>query len=514
MKTKLTVGKKLGLSFGAIILLLVILGWSSLSAMSSMEATLSVLGNQSARKMELAGLINTAESDMAAAERGMIMFASNKDSANMEAAARQFQENLAVVKKSAQEFHALATLAETREVLDKTDSDVDQWSAGFSQVSALLRAGNIAEASRISSSKDAQLYDSLGNDADQLSKFQKRVNTADVVRSVAAASNSRTIAILLTLVALVVGAGVLFLVRNINRDLRRLAASLSEGATQLAGAASQISSAGETLAQGASEQAASLEETSASSEEIASMTRRNAENSREAAQRVASTAQSVESANRKMEEMLRSMKEITASSDKISRIIKVIDEIAFQTNILALNAAVEAARAGEAGMGFAVVADEVRNLAQRCADAARNTAELIEESISRSREGGSRITEVSEAIGGITEQSAAVKLLVEEIRTGSDEQARGIEQVAGAVAQMQKVTQSTAASAEESASAGSELASQAESLSRLVEDLNAMVGATETHGTEVRHTSHNLVSAGGSRQKGLGKSGHAAFPLE
>jgi methyl-accepting chemotaxis protein len=143
------------------------------------------------------------------------------------------------------------------------------------------------------------------------------------------------------------------------------------------------------------------------------------------------------------------MNDINASSDRISKIIKVIDEIAFQTNILALNAAVEAARAGEAGMGFAVVADEVRNLAQRCAQAARDTAGMIEDSIAKSNDGKSKLDLVVTAIDSINESAAKVKHLVDQVSSGSVEQSRAIEQVAGAIVQMEKVTQSTAANAEQ-----------------------------------------------------------------
>jgi hypothetical protein len=264
--------------------------------------------------------------------------------------------------------------------------------------------------------------------------------------------------------------------RNVVRPLRRALHELSEGAEQVTAASEQVSGAAQSLSQGATEQAASLEETSASMEEIASMTRKNAENTQAAAVTMAETERLVQGANGALGEMVSSMTAIKESSDKVSKIIRTIDEIAFQTNILALNAAVEAARAGEAGMGFAVVAEEVRALAQRSAHAAKDTAGLIEESIVRSSEGHARVEQVTGAIRSITASTVRVKALVDEVNEASRQQAQGIEQVSQAIAQMEKVTQGTAATAEESAAASEELNGQAETSLQVVAELAALVG--------------------------------------
>jgi methyl-accepting chemotaxis protein len=265
-------------------------------------------------------------------------------------------------------------------------------------------------------------------------------------------------------------------IRGITRTLRVTAAELSDGAQQVASASSQVSGASQSLSQGATEQAASLEQTSASMEEMASMTRRNAENSQQAAAMMAETERLVHGANDALEDMVSSMAAIKSSSDRVAKIIKTIDEIAFQTNILALNAAVEAARAGEAGMGFAVVADEVRALAHRSAQAARDTAGLIEESIGKANEGQQKVHLVTGAIASITASTVRAKSLVDEVSEASRQQAQGIDQVSQAVAEMEQVTQRTAATAEESAAAGEELNAQAESSMQAVGRLMALVG--------------------------------------
>ncbi len=290
-----------------------------------------------------------------------------------------------------------------------------------------------------------------------------------------------------------IGAVSTLVIRKMLGTLRQSIADLNEGAEQVASAAAQVSSSSQSLAQGSSEQAASLEETSASSEEINSMARRNSENSRAATELVAQSERKFVETNECLNQMVGAMGEINAQSDRISKIIKVIDEIAFQTNILALNAAVEA------GMGFvAVVADEVRNLAQRCAQAAKDTAALIEESIHKSNDGKRKVDQVTAAIRTITEESARVKTLVDEVNQGSQEQSRGIEQVAKAITQMEKVTQQAAANAEESASAAEELTAQSAALKEVVERLAAMVGGGDSGGA--RRSALQGSKANGSRR--------------
>ena len=278
---------------------------------------------------------------------------------------------------------------------------------------------------------------------------------------------------------------------KLENPLQATATEIRESAGQVLQLSRMVSTSSQSLSQGATEQAASLEETSASMEEMASMTRKNAENATQATRLVTDVAEQVQASNLALNEMVTSMNAIKESSNKVAKIIKTIDEIAFQTNILALNAAVEAARAGEAGMGFAVVADEVRNLAQRSAQAARDTAILIEESISRSQEGAGKVGQVATAIEAITTSVQQVKGIVEEVRESSQQQTQGIDQVSHAIAQMEKVTQTTAATAEESAAASEELNAQAEASIAVVAKLDS-----GWHGTSNGHALTTRERAG------------------
>ena len=286
-----------------------------------------------------------------------------------------------------------------------------------------------------------------------------------------------------------------FITRSITKPIRRIITGLSDGSDQVASAAGQVSAGSQSLAEGASEQAASLEETSSSLEEMSSMTKRNADNANEAKARMGEAGQIVEKVNLHMGGMAEAILEITKSSEETGKIIKTIDEIAFQTNLLALNAAVEAARAGEAGAGFAVVADEVRNLAMRAADAAKNTTNLIENTIKAVKKGNELTQTTQEAFKENMQITRKVGSLVDEISAASSEQSQGIEEINRAVTEMDKVVQQVAANAEESASASEEMNAQAEEMQSFVGELVNMVGGSSSNGNTRSAKGHKKAAA-------------------
>jgi len=268
----------------------------------------------------------------------------------------------------------------------------------------------------------------------------------------------------------------LWVSRSISRPINKAIDGLTAIANQMTTASNQVSTTSQVLAQASSEQAASIQETSASLEEMASMTKQNSDNAQQADQLMKEAHQVVAQANQSMLQLTTSMGDISNSSKQTSTIVKTIDEIAFQTNLLALNAAVEAARAGEAGAGFAVVADEVRSLAIRAAEAAKDTAALIEETVQKIEDGGALVSRTNKNFSEVAEKSTKVATLVAEIASASREQAQGIDQVNGAVADMDKVVQQNAANAEESAASSEDLSSDAKRMKEVVYELASVVG--------------------------------------
>ncbi len=372
------------------------------------------------------------------------------------------------------------------------------------EVTSLARNGQGKEANEARKGRSSPLGDAF----DAACEKEVEYNKANLAKTANGSNATASLGVTLISIGLAVATALaivaaLLIVRAVNEALNRISSVLQQNAEQVASASEQVSSSSQSLAEGSSQQAASLEETSASIEEISTMTKKNAEgagHAQQASQQARASAEGGTERTRELqaataairiasEEMGNAIAGIKKSSDDVSKIIKTIDEIAFQTNILALNAAVEAARAGEAGAGFAVVAEEVRSLAQRSADAAKETAKLIEQSVLQSQAGVEVNAKVTERIAEIGHKSEAVAAsladivgrvkevdgLVDEIATASKEQSAGLGQITTAVEQMDKVTQSNASGAEETSAAAEELSQQALEMQEAVGDLLRLV---------------------------------------
>jgi methyl-accepting chemotaxis protein len=375
-----------------------------------------------------------------------------------------------------QKYESAVTSAEERPLYEKLQKETKAFVTTCAHFRESSLSGKIQEAGAFWSDKGGTQSKAFRKAMQDEVNFNKAGMTRCVNAGVSTVHSANVLIWALLVICVCSGSTLGFtVVRSINNALSRSANELRVSAEQVISTATQVAATSQQLAQGASQQAATLEETSASGHEISTVTQRNTGNSQTAASLMADVDGRITQANKKLELMTASMGEITGSSERIARIIKVIDGIAFQTNILALNAAVEAARAGEAGMGFAVVADEVRNLAQRCAQAAEDTTTLIVDSTRNAAGGSQRLDEVATVIREITEAAAKVKILVEEVSHGANEQSRGIEQISHALIQLEKVTQQTAAGAEESASASQQMKAQADSMNEIVIALEALI---------------------------------------
>jgi methyl-accepting chemotaxis protein len=389
----------------------------------------------------------------------------------------EIAENHAQADERIGKAAALAVTPEERRFVEAFEKDRETWRAGVAAIVREAEAGRFDSAVALSVGDVGQAFGVMREHVNKLEEVSERLASEARTRADETFRSNRLVLALVTLAGLAIAAALAWSVsRWVAHRVGQNAERIGTSAEAVAHASTQIAASAQLLSSGAVQQAASLEETSASMEELGSMTRQNAEHTSVAASTMADTHRLVRDANDALAAMTESMSAIRTSSAQVGRILKTIDEIAFQTNILALNAAVEAARAGDAGLGFAVVADEVRALAQRAAQAAQDTAALVDQSVRSAAEGEERAVAVSRVIGSITESTTRVKTLIDDISASSRQQSQGLQQIATAMAEMERVTQATAASAEEGAASSEELRASAVAATQAVDDLVAFTG--------------------------------------
>jgi methyl-accepting chemotaxis protein len=474
---------RLAMGFSVILILMAVIVGVVILSLTSIEASMTKIVDVNVYKLNLLEDMSRSIYEIQNDTKDIVIVQDPAQKADLK---KDIENQRAIYKTKWEDLNKTAASEAGMELRRRIEANLSAASPLNNKVVDLAIANNVAEATKVLTNEAGPAIRKALDSINEGVKMQNDGNTTEA--AAATASNQRTMLIIIILGSFAIVAGIViavFITRSITKPVKNIVIDLTEGAQQVASASGQLSATSQQLAEGNAEQASSIEETSSTLEESASMVSQNSENTRQAAVLAAQTKASSDKGNNDMHEMMNSMVEIKKSSDQIAKIIKVIDDIAFQTNILALNAAVEAARAGDAGMGFAVVAEEVRNLAQRSAQAAKDTAAIIESNITLSENGVSVAKKVGDSLAEITVQAKKVNELMDEIAAASQEQSQGISQINKAITQMEAVTQQNAANAEESASASEELNAQAGNLRDIVQQLVILVDgkSAETYST-------------------------------
>jgi methyl-accepting chemotaxis protein len=487
---KLTISRKLGLSFVVMLVLLLGLSVSAVVVIGRLAGVLDHVANSTARKLDSAGNIRISFQALNSAMRAThlnyvirelekgsgagcsachdaAMLSRNRDS--FAGASRDLKQRIAA-------FRQLAESDAENQAASSLETAATSWSALFSQYVERADAGKFSEAHEILTERVAPLLAGVDAGTQKLD-VEEQEGLAAENRGAAQqiATGKRTLFSLMGLGLLVCAAAFLVL-RNMGRTLVRMTTELREASSQVAAGSAEISAGSQTVAQGASEQSASLREAADFGRSIEALASGNARSTQETAALTGHIGEGMENVRRALGRMTTAIDGIQSAGQEVAKTIKVIDGIAFQTNILALNAAVEAARAGASGLGFAVVADEVRGLAQRCATAARETAGWMERSIESNAGGRAEVELVAEAVNAVAAHTARAQELIREVEHANQSQADQTRQIAGAISQMERVTQQSAATAQETAASSEHLLAQSRHMKEIVERAAAITG--------------------------------------
>lgn len=473
----MTINKKMLLGCSVPLTVVAALIGISLWQITGLSDQLTTTVDKQARKLDLVGSLLRDTTDMDAGQRSTAWQSSIHNPDGIAKSESWFDE---AYEKASNDLRGIQDLLQDdkeRAAAAETTRLVNAWHDAF----ANFRTGcaKTMDPGKISHCVDEELLpmmDRSDASCEALAAIERAYMQDAKAAAARRASQARWTDIVFLIPILLASGLLVWMIRNVSRSLRETASALTTGASEVSSAAASISSASMALATETGSQAAMIEETSASAEEVRAMALRNSESGAKVSQVVAEAALRSEQANAAVNQCVVAMNAIAQSSREIANTLKVIDNIAFQTNILALNAAVEAARAGDAGSGFAVVADEVRNLAQRCGTASQEISVLLDQSVANVESGKVRIASLVSSGALVTQSFTNVRELVEEIVTGSREQTTGVASIGQSMHSIELGTQRTAASAEESASAAEELNAQAAQLREAATRLSRLVG--------------------------------------
>jgi methyl-accepting chemotaxis protein len=489
----LSIGRKLGLSFVAVLLLTLVSAYVGWQAVRSLGSVLDMAVNETLKSeqqvkqirngfREMKGMTGKAQFDyfidrVVKQDRRLSDCAACHSPEPVADSRRRFEALAAPARNGIRPLRAAVRHPDGVKALDVIEKGIADWTRLYADYLDKVSQQDFDASHSLAMEHMAPLLEQIEQATAALEKVQCESLEQTAAIAQGGVGRSRWVTAVLFLCSLLAGAGALMGVRQTNRLLYRVSGELGDRAERVASYSAEVSDASRNLAHGASQQASSLEETAVTSDSVAVTAGENANRTRDVATLLSDVREHIDQTAGRLTSTMESVAAIDQFSGKIAKIIKTIDEIAFQTNLLALNAAVEAARAGNAGLGFAVVADEVRALAHRCSEAAKDTGQMIGESIRLAQEARKHIDSLAEGFSTVAARTGEVQGLVEDVRANSESQADAMQGVRTALGEIGGVTQQTATAASRSASVGSSLKRESEALQQSVESLKILIGA-------------------------------------